>query len=388
MGRPRQRWRRLLLQDPAVHLNMAVPRQWSFRLHRRWCSEWRSYRADEGREQARPLDSGWRQWRCCRPSFNWQDEASLGIHECWRTLTEHYSKALLPSPCLFVFLVSSWVPWCWRIHEQWDHTSRIAKIGWTANESLVILAKDGTYRLYPISSSGNIGSSIATNYIKPPSSSSSTTDYSQHSLSHDVRDATILDARIYENGMVILLSTYQFIHVKGWPENDTLSENTISASFISSQSGKSYHHLSQGNNAEDTGNGASARYGKGRVERFAETNWEHAPLSWCILTPEQSTSRQTEVLASYNESLINVDQLDIQDQVSLLSSISLVCTHLLQSYVAALLERALYTYSPLSIWSLHSFRNAHKQSIRRVSELQRDTFGIRPRFRSTNGWPT
>jgi len=149
--------------------------------------------------------------------------------------------------------------------------------------------------------------------MKAPSSSS-TTDYSQHSLSHDVQDATILDARIYETGMVILLSTYQFIHVKGWPENDILSENTISANFIASQSGKAYHHT-QGHTAEDTGSGASARYGKGRVERFAETSWEHAPLSWCILTPEQSTSRQTEVLASYNESLINIDQLDVQDQV-------------------------------------------------------------------------
>lgn len=165
-----------------------------------------------------------------------------------------------------------------------------------------------------MSSSGNIGSAIASNYIKSPSS----TDYSQHSLAHDVQDATILDARIYENGMVILLSTYQFIHVKGWPEPDILSENTISASFIASQSNRSYlqHHATSG--ADDFGDGAraSGRYGKGRVERFAETNWEHTPSSWCILTPEQSTSRQTEVLASYNETLISIDQLDVQDQVS------------------------------------------------------------------------
>lgn len=118
--------------------------------------------------------------------------------------------------------------------------------------------------------------------------------------------------------MVILLSTYQFIHVKGWPESDILSENTISASFIASQSNKSYYHTHAMNDMENTsGGGASGRYGKGRVERFAETNFEHSPSAWCILTPEQSTSRQTEVLASYNESLISIDQLDVQDQVGI-----------------------------------------------------------------------
>jgi hypothetical protein len=135
--------------------------------------------------------------------------------------------------------------------------------------------------------------------------------------------------------MVVLLSTYQFIHVKGWPENDILSENTISPSFIASQSNKPYHH-NHGNpgSGEDNGVGASSRYGKGRVERFAETNWDHAPLSWCILTPDQSTSRQTEVLASYNESLISIDQLDVQDQVSLVllsTTPGSSCSHLVRA---------------------------------------------------------
>lgn len=208
---------------------------------------------------------------------------------------------------------------------QWDHTSRIAKIGWTSNESLVILARDGIYRLYPISSTGNIGSAISSNYNKP--SSSGTSSYTQHSLAHDVQDATIIDAKIYDNGMIILLSTYQFIHVKGFPEPDVLSENTISASFIASQSGSKalshpggsgFGHTIDGNDGSGAGTSSGSRYGKGRVERLAETNWDHAPSAWCILTPEQSTSRQAEVLSSYNESLVSVDQLEVQDQVSCL----------------------------------------------------------------------
>lgn len=204
---------------------------------------------------------------------------------------------------------------------QWDHTARIAKIGWTANESLVILARDGIYRLYPISSSGNIGSVISSNY-RSSSSSTPPSAYTQHSLAHDVQDSTILDARIYEDGMVILLSTYQFLHVKGWPEPDILAENTISPSFIASQStakALTHSHTGGAGNEEREGNASSSspssRYGKGRVERLTETNWDHAPAAWTVLTPDQSTSRQVEVLASYNESLISVDQLEVQDQV-------------------------------------------------------------------------
>lgn len=90
-----------------------------------------------------------------------------------------------------------------------------------------------------------------------------------------MQDASIIDAKIYENGMVILLSTYQLLHVKGFPEPDVLSENTISANFIASQStakALSHNHGASaaaggngsGINVDDESNGATARYGKGR----------------------------------------------------------------------------------------------------------------------------
>ena len=38
-----------------------------------------------------------------------------------------------------------------RRSAQWDSPSRIVRFGWTLNESLVVLAQDGSYRLYPLS---------------------------------------------------------------------------------------------------------------------------------------------------------------------------------------------------------------------------------------------
>jgi hypothetical protein len=202
-------------------------------------------------------------------------------------------------------------------------------MGWTINESLVILARDGVYRLYPISMTGQVGSVIQSNTTKTSSLS-----YTQHSLAHDVQDATILDARIYENGMVILLSTHQYLHVKGFPESDTLSDSSpFSSSFIASQNPTKSAHLNSSahtpgsSNDVDPASAAAAAgqygYGKGRVERFAEVAFDRSPNCWCILTPDQSTSRQVEILAGYGEAVISIDQLDVQDQVGSFSFFAL-----------------------------------------------------------------
>lgn len=164
-------------------------------------------------------------------------------------------------------------------------------MGFTLNESLVILAKDGIYRLYPISTLQNT-----------PTTSNNAISYSQHSLTHDVQDSSIIDARIYESGMIVLLSSHQFLEVRGWPERDTLNDSSISPSLLTSSRDQS------------TDNGTSAMHGKGRVEPLIESGLERLPTAWCILTPDQSTSRQTEVLMSSGEVLLSIDQSDTQDQ--------------------------------------------------------------------------
>jgi hypothetical protein len=106
--------------------------------------------------------------------------------------------------------------------------------------------------------------------------------------------------------MVILLSTYQFLEVKSWPERDTLSEKTSVTSLIASAPRTSSREPPS----------ANSEHGKGRIERFVESGLGKYPSAWCILTPEQSTSRQAEVLMSSGESLMGIDQLEVQDQVS------------------------------------------------------------------------
>lgn len=95
--------------------------------------------------------------------------------------------------------------------------------------------------------------------------------------------------------MVLLLSNHQFLEVKGWPERDLSS----SLDAISSPS-----------------DGDKSAHGRGRVERFVPSYLEASPASWCVLTSEQSTSRQVEVLLSAGDSLLSIDQLDVQDLVS------------------------------------------------------------------------
>lgn len=142
--------------------------------------------------------------------------------------------------------------------------------------------------------------------------------YTQHSLTADLNDAHILDARIYPDGAVILSSALQFLEIRGWPESPTAS-NLFSAPSAS-----------RPHNADDLGSpvqkyrssldnaprSGAAFASSARIDRFVESGLEQMPNAWCLLKPEQSTSRQAEVLMSVGESLRSIDQLDVQDQVS------------------------------------------------------------------------
>lgn len=200
-------------------------------------------------------------------------------------------------------------------------------MGFTQHESLAVLARDGTYRLYPVTPAQDQAASAQA--------------YSQHSLAHDVGDAVVHDARIYEGGMVILLSTYQFIELKGWPERDILSERSSSAALIASSTS------AQSRVARPS----PESHGSGRIERFVDSGLDRYPSAWCILTPEQSASRQAEVLMSVSESLLGIDQLEVQDQVSCIIREPVhsrsVTLH------SALLSRPLRSHCAISLRTLH-----------------------------------
>ncbi|GAA6015045.1 hypothetical protein JCM11491_001639 [Sporobolomyces phaffii] len=157
---------------------------------------------------------------------------------------------------------------------KWDSPSKIVQLGWTAQEQLVILTQDGTFRLYPLT----------------PSATGLDSSYTQHSvLSSDSEagDTSVLQAKIYGDGMVVLTQDLEFLEVKGWSRTST--------------------------SGDDTGGGGSS--GKGRVVRLAPVpQLTTVPECWCVVPSSVTSSRGTEVLISTGQTILRLDEIEVQDQ--------------------------------------------------------------------------
>ncbi|KAI5475070.1 hypothetical protein MNV49_001946 [Pseudohyphozyma bogoriensis] len=146
---------------------------------------------------------------------------------------------------------------------QWDHASRIIALGWTLNETLVVVSNDSFYRLYPLS----------TSYPAP---------YTHHALPPAFESGGILQAEIYEEGMVLLLENLSFLQVRDWEKE-----------------------------------GGSVG---GRIVALPGVGLEKEPSCWCVLHPEVSASRGVEVLiATEGEGgeegkMMRLDEIEVQDQ--------------------------------------------------------------------------
>ena len=162
--------------------------------------------------------------------------------------------------------------------------SKIVCFGFTRAESLVVLFQDGSYRIHPLTVSS--------------ASSSTSLGYSQHSLGTEASETGVLEAKIYETGMVALLGSLSFVEVQGWPEaalEDASEDHEPPASF-----------------------GADPSTSKGKVVRLADVTITEAPHSWAVIPSEDSSSRQAEVLLGAKETVFLLDALDCQDSVSCL----------------------------------------------------------------------
>jgi hypothetical protein len=144
---------------------------------------------------------------------------------------------------------------------QWDAPTRIVSLGWTLNESLVVLTQDGTYRLYALSTGAT-----------PPS-------YTQHSLGSDAQESGVIEAKIYEEGMVALLGSLAFVEVKGWQKT-----------------------------SDEGGVG-------GKVTVLASAGLTEPPSCWCVISPELSYTRGVEVLIGSGATVLRLDEIEVQDQV-------------------------------------------------------------------------
>ncbi|KAJ3845575.1 Vps16, C-terminal region-domain-containing protein [Lentinula raphanica] len=128
----------------------------------------------------------------------------------------------------------------------WEN-SRIIRFGWTLDERLVVLNEEGIYRIYDLQG-----------------------DYQQYSLGSEASEVGVVDARIYENGLVALTGSLTLLEVKGW-------------------------------------DGA-------RPMTLANPGLSDPPLSWAIIPPDLNISRHVEVFLSVENTIYTVDNLESVDQ--------------------------------------------------------------------------
>lgn len=88
--------------------------------------------------------------------------------------------------------------------------------------------------------------------------------------------------------MVALLGNLSFVEVKNW-EKGALPEGVL-----------------------EGGRG-------GKVITLANPGLVEAPTCWCVITPELSQSRGVEVLIGVGPTILRLDEIEVQDQVSRLS---------------------------------------------------------------------
>lgn len=92
---------------------------------------------------------------------------------------------------------------------QWDLSAPVM-MGWTPDEQLVVMADDGTYRIYDLSSA------LAGLNTSHPESVKHAGDYHQYSLGGEIADVGVIEGEVHEHGFVVLTGNLAFVHVKGF----------------------------------------------------------------------------------------------------------------------------------------------------------------------------
>lgn len=128
----------------------------------------------------------------------------------------------------------------------WDQGT-IVSMGWTYEEQLVIINDEGMYRLYTLQG-----------------------DYQQFSLGPEAAEMGVIDAKIYEQGLVALTSNVTLFEVKGWTGSKPLT--------------------------------------------LAHPGFSEPPPCWSLIEPDQTVSRHVEVLVPNEATIYTIDSLESVDQ--------------------------------------------------------------------------
>ena len=84
-------------------------------------------------------------------------------------------------------------------------------MGWTPDEQLVVMADDGTYRIYDLSAAS---AGISSHDASP--SGAGAGEYHQYTLGGEIADVGVIEGQVHEEGFVVLTGSLAFVHVKGW----------------------------------------------------------------------------------------------------------------------------------------------------------------------------
>lgn len=86
-------------------------------------------------------------------------------------------------------------------------------MGWTPDEQLIVMADDGTYRVYDLSAAS---AGISSGHAESPASVPGAGEYHQYTLGGDIADVGVIEGQVHEDGFVVLTGSLAFVHVKGW----------------------------------------------------------------------------------------------------------------------------------------------------------------------------
>ncbi|KAG8808442.1 hypothetical protein FRC19_005900 [Serendipita sp. 401] len=125
--------------------------------------------------------------------------------------------------------------------------SKVVSLGWTSSEQLVVLNEDGQYRLYDLQGT-----------------------YRSFSLGSEAAETGVMDAKIFEAGLVALTGQMSFLEVRGW---EGQKPGVLSAPVMTVP-----------------------------------------PISWIVLPPDQTNSRHAEVVMSVEGTIYTCDNLEHIDQ--------------------------------------------------------------------------
>ncbi|BGO93965.1 Vacuolar protein sorting-associated protein 16 [Rhodotorula toruloides] len=166
----------------------------------------------------------------------------------------------------------------------WDSPSPIVHLAFLSPLTLLLLTSSGIYRLY----------SISTHPSLPPS-------YTQHAIPNADDHGGVRQAKSWDAGFVALMESGAFVEVKG---------------FGSGRASGGGADGVDGFDGRGKGKGRSDREGAsgGKATMLASTGLDSMPDCWCVVPPDVSSSRGTEVLLAKGETVWRLDEIDCVDQ--------------------------------------------------------------------------